>query len=473
MGNLTNIADRLTPSVPMEITFAAQPLATGVKVTTLFGHKAATGATAPDYFVHNVTNVGDPAVCLSEVNALAGAGSQIGAMASAFVKANSSVSSARNFPAFRVVLLPYAELHFGSAQEALVAIQGMRSDMLVSCYPASDATNLATLLTFAQLISGIDRDLQGQFGTFISVGSIDSATAQEAYAINSRQVIVHGMPDSNTAAVTGVTATTTIGSNILSAASNTAGIYPGAQISGTGIPSGSVVQSVNLTTITISNAATATGTLIALTIQNVVSQAAEIIAASCSAVMMQSAFPYNPAQGLTIGGLVPPQILSDRVQINPNGTSEALLRAGISPLYTQVGGTVGFIRTRTTYVLLPDNVTAVTSYFDWQDLVLLYDFREDCYLITQNPPFNNNPGGSKASKTIAGFLKDEILRLAQEYEDENAFQGVKTLAPQFIVQPSTSSRGRFDFFIPVNVIPGLMVIAGNINAVSGLSDFTL
>ena len=473
MSNLTNIADRLTPSVPIEITFAAQPIATGTKITTLFGHKAASGATALDYTAYQVVNVGDPASAKAEVDALAGAGSQIGKMAYAFVKANSAVSTARNFPQFRVVLLPNAELHFGPSGEALTAVQGLRSDMLVSCYPAGDSVNLATLLAFAELISGIDRDLQGQFGTFISVASIDTLANQELYEINNRQVIVHSMPDSNTAAVVGVTATTTTASNVLTAATSTAGIYPGAQISGTGIPSNTTVESVNLTTITISNAATATATLVALTIQNVVSQASEIIASACAAVMMQLAFPYNPLHGVVIGGLIPPQILADRISINPNGASEAALVAGLSPLYTQAGGTVAFIRTRTTYNLLPDNVSPATAYFDWQDLVLLYDFREDCYLITQNPPFNNNPGGSKASKTIAGFLKDEILREAQSYEDNGAFQGVKTLAPQFIVQPSTTSRGRFDFFIPVNVIPGLMVIAGNIQAVSGLSDFTL
>jgi hypothetical protein len=113
-----------------------------------------------------------------------------------------------------------------------------------------------------------------------------------------------------------------------------------------------------------------------------------------------------------------------------------------------------------------------TAYFDWQDLVVLNDFRESCFLITQNPPFNNNPGGAKASIDIAKKLKDEILREAFEFETAGAFQAVKSLAPEFIVAPSTSSRGRFDFKIPVNVVPGLYVIAGNIQAVTSF-DFTL
>lgn len=100
------------------------------------------------------------------------------------------------------------------------------------------------------------------------------------------------------------------------------------------------------------------------------------------------------------------------------------------------------------------------------------DFREDVFLITQNPPFNNNPGGAKATQTLASFLKDEILRQAQAYEDLSAFQGVQALAKFFLVQPSTTSRGRFDFKIPVNVVPGNYVIAGNIQGVTTF-DFTL
>ena len=544
MTNLTNINDRLTPSVPIEITFGAQIVATGVKVTTLFGHMAAIPGTATPYSAYQVVNVGDPAAAQLEVDALAGTGSQLGKMVYAFVAANSSVTTARNFPAFRVIFLPYGELHFGPNAEAITTAKPLRSDMLVSCYPAGDSTNLTTLEALCALISGIDRDLQGQFGSFITVGSIDPLATGVLYNINNKQVIVAFMPDTNTAAVPGITGntlsgspiintiaqasfaptgTTTNGSSVITAVSSTVGIYLGASISGTGIPANSIVEaitvnsltisqvatssnvaevltvtnlptagiypgalvtgsgipaatvvsSVSTNTITLSNAATLTASGVSLTIQNEISQAPEIVASGYAAVLMQLSFPYNPAQGLTIGGLVPPRKSSDRVEIDPNGASEQALRAGLSPLYVQAGGTVGIIRSRTTYTLLPDNVTAATAYFDWQDLVVLNDFREDCYSITQNPPFNNNPGGSKASQTIAALLKDEILRQAQAYEDRGAFQGVKTLAPQFIVQPSTTSQGRFDFQIPVNVIPGLFVIAGNIQAVTGIGNFTL
>src|ERR1700685_3689024 len=145
MAALTDIANRLTPSVPLELTFGAQPIATGRKFTTLFGHMASAPGTGTPYQVYNVVNVGDPVAAQNEVNALAGVGSQIGKMVAAFVNAN-AVIGGTNFPAFRVVLLPYAELHFGPNQEAITAIKPFRSDMLVSCYPAGDSTNRTTLL---------------------------------------------------------------------------------------------------------------------------------------------------------------------------------------------------------------------------------------------------------------------------------------------------------------------------------------
>lgn len=472
---LTDISDRLTPSVPIEQTFGAQPVATGRKFSTIFAHKAAAGATAQDYSVYNVVNVGDPDAAKAEVDAVAGAGSQAGQMAYAFVAANSKAGRS-NFPAFRIVLLPNAETHFGPASEAINAVKNLRNDMFVSCYPASDATNRATLEALVELISGPDRDLNGQFGSFYTLGSIDALATAEAYAINSKYCLVAYLQDTNTAAVN-TTGDTTNGSAVLANLATTVGIYPGAQISGTGIPAGALAGQIGQTSVSMVDAsgnpitATATAAAEAIAFQNVVSQAAEIIAAAHAGALMSSAFPYNPVQGVFIGGLVPPKKSSDIIIIDPNGASEAALQAGLSPLAVYPGNNVGFIRSRTTYTTTPALVT-VTAYFDWQDLVTMNDFREDVFQICENPPFNNNPGGTKASLQVANKLKDEILREAQSYEDAGAFQAVKSLAPFFQIAPSATSRGRFDFKIPINVLPGLYVIAGNIEAVTTF-DFTL
>ena len=65
---LTSIANRLTPSAPIEITFGAQPIAQGRKITTIFAHKAATGSVIQDYAAYTVVNVGDPDAAKLEVD---------------------------------------------------------------------------------------------------------------------------------------------------------------------------------------------------------------------------------------------------------------------------------------------------------------------------------------------------------------------------------------------------------------------
>ena len=543
-GPLTTIANRLTPSVPIQLTFGAAPIATGTKFTTLFGHMAQVPGNGTPFQVYQVVNVGDPVAGPLEVEALAGNGAQIVAMTQAFINANVS-GGFGNFPQFRVVLIPFGMNNFGPNNEAINAVAHLRSDKFVSCFPASDATNAGTLLDLAQLISGIDRDLSGQFGSFVVLGSTDALDAQALYNFNSRYMEVASLPDSNTAlvnatgttakgspivtavaqapinitghttasstSVTGIDSTDGIylgasitGSNIpdnttvyqvlptelvLSAAATstvaadalvvtnlaTSGIYPGALVTDAGgaLPASTTVLSVGASTLTLSANATSAQSANALTVQNQVSQPPEVVAAVYAAGTMSATFPYPPMNGVVAGGLVKPQKTSDWISINPNGASEQALAAGLSPLVVQPAGTVAFLRTRTTFTM--NGLVPATAYFDWQDLVLMNDFREDVFLITQNPPFNNNPGGTKASFQTAQLLLNEIVREAMLYENQGAFQGVQTLAPLFQVQPSSTSRGRFDFFIPENVVPGLMVIAGNLQGVSGaqFGDFTL
>jgi len=469
---LTSISDRLTPSAPIEITFGAQPVAQGRKITTLFAHRALVGGAGLDYEAYMVVNVGDPVKAQAEVDLEFGAGSQAGKMAYAFVAANAFVGRS-NFPAFRIICLPFAVTDFGPADEAIITAKTLRSDMFVSCYPASNAAANLKLKNLCALISGPDRDLNGQFGSFFTVGSLDVLSAALLYNINSRYAQVAYLQDTNSAAVVGELGDTTAGQDIVFAIASTVGIYEGASISGLGIAVGAKVIKVMSDKVQVSLPNTGTFAGSALTIQNHVSNDVEIVAAAHAAAQMASAFPYNPLQGVAIGGLIPPKKRSEWILIDPQGASEQALIGGLSPLTVQPGNIVGFIRTRTTYVLLPDGVTAVNDYFDWQQLVALNDFREVCYQITQLPPFNNNPGGTKASVQVAAKLKDEVLREAQLFEELGAFQNVKLLAKSFQVSISTTSRGRFDFKIPVDVIPGLYVIAGNIQAISDATNFTV
>jgi hypothetical protein len=474
---LTSIADRLTPSNPMEITFGAQPGATGSKITTIIAHMAASGSMAVPYSIHKVVNVGDPVKAQAEVDAIAGAGSQAGKMAYAFVNANAAPGRS-NFTAVQIFYLKNSDTGFGTSDEAIAAIKTVRSDMIVNCYPASNSAAQTKLTNLANFLSGPDRDLSGQFGTFITTGSVDVLSAAVAYNINSNKVLIAYLQDTNTALVT-ENGVLTAASNIITAISDTTGINPGASISGTGVPANAVAGVITASTVTMVDAngnplnAASSEASEAIGFQNKVSQSEDIIASAHAGAMMAFGQPYIPLNGVTVGGLVPPQKKDDYIVIDPAGSSEAALAGGLSPLRVQPGNTIGFIRTRTTWLLQNDNVTPITNYFDWQQLVVLNDFREDTFVLCQNPPFNNNPGGSKASQQIASLLKDNILNLAFQYEAAQMFQNTKALAKQFIVQPSTTSAGRFDFKIPVDAVPNLNVIAGNIQAVTELTTFTL
>ena len=465
---LTSIGDRLTPSVPIEITFDSQTIATGTKITTLIGHMAAVPGTGLANQLHEMVSIGDPDAAQAEADLFAGAGSEIGKMAYAFVAAN-ALAGRSTFPAFRILILANSDVTI--AAPAIEALKHIRSDMIVSPYPASNAAAAQLLLNLAILISGPDRDLQGQFGSFVMLGSVDSVSEVQAYNYNSQLLMIASMPDSNDALVTSA-GDTVSGSPNLANVTVSAGIYPGAAISGAGIPAGAQVLSVSNGKIVMSANATATAAAVALSVQNSVSQTEDILAAAQAGAIMASVFPYNPLKGVEVGGLIPPAIMSDRVQIDPQGSSEALLVAGVSPMYVLPGNVVGLLKTRTTYKLLPDGVTAVTDYNAWQQLVTLNDFREELYQICENPPFNNNPGGTKASLSVANALLGEFVRLALKFEDEGAFQGVKSLAKQFQVAPSTLRRGRFDFRLPVNVLPDLDVIAINIFSTT-MFDFSL
>jgi len=468
--SLTSISNRLTPSVPLEITFGAQPTAVGRKFTTIFAHRAAAGGSGLDYQVLNVVNVGDPFAVKAEVDAFAGANSEASKMAVAFVKANSAVGRS-NYPAFRICLLPFAETSFGPADEAFTAVRNLRTDMFVSPYAASVGAQITKLKDFVAFISGPDRDLVGQFGSFFTVGSLESLAAAVLYNINQRSGIVAYLQDTNTALVN-TTGDTTNGSATIANVASVVGVNEGAVVTGPGIPANTTVVQVLNGSLVLSAAATATAAGVALAIQNLQSQSVQEVAAAHAAGMMASAFPYNPLQNVEIGGLVAPRKKSDIIYFDPAGASEQALNAGLSPMTVLPNGGVGYIRTRTTFTTLPGPIPA-TAYFDWQDIVVLMDFREVCFQVAQNPPFNNNPGGTKASTQIASKLKDEVLREAFDFEADGAFQNVKLLSKFFQIEISTSSRGRFDFKIPVDVVPGLYVIAGNIQAVSDLSQFTV
>lgn len=183
------------------------------------------------------------------------------------------------------------------------------------------------------------------------------------------------------------------------------------------------------------------------------------LAAACAAKIAAGAVPFNPVDGLVIGSVPAPALLSDYLSVGAGLESETALNKGWTPLKVKANGDVAFVRS-VTQRTTTDGITAVTSYYDIQDFQVLYFWRKTVFTRLTQPDLTN----VKASAETARDIKAELIRLAQAFQDQGMFQAVDLLAKQFQVERSASDRHRFDVKTPVNVIPGLHVVAVNVKA---------
>lgn len=184
-------------------------------------------------------------------------------------------------------------------------------------------------------------------------------------------------------------------------------------------------------------------------------------AAACAGVIAANAIPFNPLDNAVVGGMQAPVLQSDWISVGAGLESESALTQGWTPLRVLPNESVAFVRTVTgRRTVNADGVTTVTAYFDVQDFQVLYYFRKTIVTRFNQTDFTSR----KASAATGGEIKSEAIRLATLFQTQNMFQAVALLAPQFQVEGNASDRSRFDLFIPVNVIPGLHVIATNIQA---------
>ncbi len=183
------------------------------------------------------------------------------------------------------------------------------------------------------------------------------------------------------------------------------------------------------------------------------------VAAAAAARIAANAAPFNPMDNVTIANLDAPKVQSDWILVGGGLESETALNKGWTPLRVKPNGEVAFIRTRTSRIT-SDGTTFVTGYYDVQDFQVLYFWRKTIYTRLTQPDLVQ----VKASVDTAQLIKSELIRLATLFQDQTMFQNVLNLAKKFKVERSVSDRHRFDVFTPVNVIPGLHVVAVNVQA---------
>jgi len=184
-------------------------------------------------------------------------------------------------------------------------------------------------------------------------------------------------------------------------------------------------------------------------------------AAACAARMASNIVPFNPLDDVSIGSVPAPAKQSDWITVGAGLESESCLEQGWTPIYTKPNEEMAFVRTVTGRISADGTGTpVVTSYYDVQDFQVLYFWRKTLYTRFSQPDFKQR----KASASAATEIKSEAIRLAVQFEDQNMFQAVSQLAKTFLVERNASDRHRFDVKTPCNVIPGLHVIATNIEA---------
>lgn len=194
------------------------------------------------------------------------------------------------------------------------------------------------------------------------------------------------------------------------------------------------------------------------------------VAAAAAAKMASNGVPFNPLDDTSINGIPAPAQDADWITVGAGLESEACLNQGWTPLFVKPNGEVAFVRTVTGRLSADGTGTpVVTSYYDVQDFNVLYFWRKTVFTRFSQPDFKRR----KASPQSAKLIKSEAIRLARIFEDQDMFQAVGELAKDFLVERNLSDRSRFDLQTPVNVIPGLHVIATNVLATTRFDVVTV
>jgi phage tail sheath gpL-like len=194
------------------------------------------------------------------------------------------------------------------------------------------------------------------------------------------------------------------------------------------------------------------------------------VAAAAAARMAANTVPFNPQDDLTIGGLDAPKKKSDHITVGGSLESESILEKGWIPLRVKPNGEVAFVRTVTSRITVDaDGVTDVTAYYDVPDFNVLYFWRKTLKTRFSQADFKRRKNSGQTKK----LALSEMIRLAKLFEDQGMFQAVDKLAPLFKVENNASDRHRIDYKTPVNVIPGLHVMAGNIEATTQFDVVTV
>lgn len=159
--------------------------------------------------------------------------------------------------------------------------------------------------------------------------------------------------------------------------------------------------------------------------------------------------PYNPVNGIRVGKIAPPSDKADHHTGGETGTVSLGLDSGLVPWVVDDAGEVRISRLITS--LRSNAVAADQAYYDVNDWQVLYEYRYNCYLISEREQYKNQ----KRTATLVQALKSEFFQLALDFQTLGMFQEVEAFADQFTAEAVAGNRHAVIFKAPVNVVPGL------------------
>lgn len=407
MSNITSIGDARTPNSPVETTFAAdtgQPVAN--HAILLFGHKAALGGTVAAYTPQQISNAGDPAAALTEGRGYFGGG----------------LGVTGDCELVKMIVAAINANIGGDNEGNMPPIWCMPLASTDTAFGTSDVALTNALNIPAEfLASCYDAISAGGLSSLATKIKTQAATMSAPTRTANNQFGSFGVVF-NRSVVDPSTLPTPDSQYLVAVWERD-----------TGSPAYSIGES----------------------------------AAACAAVMAANPAPYNPLDDVAIGDLPAPAAMTDWISVGDAAESETALLKGWTPIYVQPNGEPAFVRTVTTRISADGSGTPiVTSYYDVQDFMVLYFFRQTVFTRFKQPDFKK-----KNSAAVIRRAKGELIRMAKLFEDQEMFQAVDQLAKQFVVQRTTTDRHGFECLVPSNVVPGLHRKKTNIQATTEFDSF--
>ena len=153
-----------SPSLNIEVSTEIKGAAVADNTIVIIGHMAASGSSVTANIPVLLENYGDEALIQTECDTKFGAGSEIGEMALAAVKANKySNMSTKVYPPIQVLPMANGDTDL---EAALLANQTMPMPFVAPYFDLAETALHDTLRDHLNAISASDRGKQGQFGSF-------------------------------------------------------------------------------------------------------------------------------------------------------------------------------------------------------------------------------------------------------------------------------------------------------------------